>query len=137
MFITKLNVNLLMNMMTLLSAMKNLTNLQWKTFQEQSMTCLISFLHRVYRQETFTLSYRNTFTNVRQKKFLTRKICLWIVTRSSTYNHLHRNDRIVILEIKKAKNTSDGDITCHMFSLKCVLAHLAISNPSRILAIEK
>ena len=43
----------------------------------------------------------------------------------------------ILLQIEKAYENSDGDLTWLVFSLKDVVAHLAVSNPSRILTIEK
>ena len=45
--------------------------------------------------------------------------------------------RIILRQIEKTYENSDGDLTWLMFSLKDVVAHLAVSNPSRILTIEK
>ena len=45
--------------------------------------------------------------------------------------------RIILRQIEKTYENSDGDLTWLVFSLKDVVAHLAVSNPSRILTIEK
>ena len=41
----------------------------------------------------------------------------------------------ILLQIEKAAETSD--LTCYVFSLEDAVAHLAVTNPSRILTIEK
>ena len=46
-------------------------------------------------------------------------------------------NRIILRQIEKTYENSDGDLTWLVFSLKDVVAHLAVSNPSRILTIEK
>ena len=76
------------------------------------------------------------------EEFLTRKFGLWIDTRSSTNNTLHGSGRAVeksgiLLQIEKAPDTSNGDLTCHVFSLEDAVAHLSVTNPSGILTIEK
>ena len=43
----------------------------------------------------------------------------------------------ILLQIEKATESSDGGLACHLFSLKHVVVHAAINNPSRILTIEK
>ena len=45
--------------------------------------------------------------------------------------------RIILRQIEKTYENSDGDLTWLVFSLKDFVAHLAVSNPSRILTIEK
>ena len=43
----------------------------------------------------------------------------------------------ILLQIEKAPETSDGDLTCDVFSLKDAVAHLSVTDPSSILTIEK
>ena len=67
---------------------------------------------------------------------------LWIDTRSSTNNTFHGSSRAVeksgiLLQIEKAAETSDGDLTCYVFNLEDAVAHLSVTNPSGILTIEK
>ena len=81
-------------------------------------------------------------SNVTWEEFLTTKFGLWIDTRFSTDNTLHCSGRAVeksgiLLQIEKAAQTSGGDFTCYVFSLEDAVAHLAVTNPSRILTIEK
>ena len=64
--------------------------------------------------------------------FLVTKFGLWIDTRSST-----SKKRSILLRIKKAAESSDGDLKCYLFSFEDVVTHLAVSNLSRILAFEK
>ena len=76
------------------------------------------------------------------EEFLTTKFGLWIDTRSSTNNTLHGSGRTVkksgiLLQIEKAPEASDGDLTCYVFSLEDAVAHLSITNPSGILTVEK
>ena len=77
-----------------------------------------------------------------REDFLTTKFGLWIDTRSSTNNTLHGSGRaveksVILLQIKKAPETSGGDLTYHVFSLEDAVAHLSVTIPSGILTIEK
>ena len=75
-------------------------------------------------------------------RFLMTKCGLWIDMRSSTDNTLHGSGRAVeksgvLLQIEKAPEGSNGDLTCYVFSLKDAVAHLIVTNPSGILTTEK
>ena len=75
-------------------------------------------------------------------RILTTKFGLWIDTRSSTDNTLHASGWTVeksgiLLQIRKAPEASNGDLTCYVFSLEDAMAHLSVPDPSRILTIEK
>ena len=66
---------------------------------------------------------------------------MW-VTRSSAGSTLHGSGRIVekcgiLLQIEKNPETSNGDLTCYVFSLEDAVAHLSATNLSGILTIEK
>ena len=81
-------------------------------------------------------------SNVTWEKFLITKFGLWIDTRSSTDNALHDSSRtveksVILLQIEKAPEASNGDITCYVLSPEDAVAHLSVTNPSSILAIEK
>ena len=81
-------------------------------------------------------------SNVTWEEFLTTKFGLWIDTRSSTNNTLHGSGRAVeksgiLLQIKKAPETSGGDLTCYVFSLEDAVAHMSVTDPNGILTIEK
>ena len=81
-------------------------------------------------------------SNLRYGDFLTTKFGLWIYTRSSTDNTFHGSSRAmgksgILLQIEKAPKTSNGDLTCYVFSLEDAVAHLSVINPSAILIIEK
>ena len=81
-------------------------------------------------------------SNVTWEEFLTTKFGLCVDTRSSTNNTLHGGGRAVeksgiLLQIEKAPETSNSDLTCYVFSLKDAVAHLSVTNPSGILTIEK
>ena len=81
-------------------------------------------------------------SNVTWEEFLTTKFGLWIDTRSSTDNTLHGRGRAVeksgiLLQIEKAPDASNGDLTCYVFSLEDAGAHLSVTNPGGILTIEK
>ena len=83
-----------------------------------------------------------SLSDVTQEEFLTTKYALWIDRRSSTDNTLHGNGRAVeksgvLLQIKKAPETSSGDLTCYVFSLEDAVAHLSVTDSSGILTIEK
>ena len=76
------------------------------------------------------------------EEFLTTKFRLWIDPRSSTDNTLQGSGRAVeksgiLLQIEKVPETSDGELTCYVFSLEDAVAHLSVTNPSGILTIEK
>ena len=76
------------------------------------------------------------------EEFLTTKFGLWIDTRSSTNNALHGSVRAVeksgiLLQIEKIYETSNGDLTCYVFSLEDAVAHFIVTDPSRILNIEE
>ena len=43
----------------------------------------------------------------------------------------------ILLQIEKAAETNDGNITCYMFILEDAVAHLSATNPGGILTIEK
>ena len=74
--------------------------------------------------------------------FLTTKFGLWIDTCSSTENlfmasAVQRKKSVILLQIKKAPETSNGDFTCYVFSLEDAVVHVSVTNPSGILTIEK
>ena len=76
------------------------------------------------------------------EEFLRTKFGLWIDTRSSIDNTLHGSGRKVekndmLLQIEKVPETSNGDLTCYVFSLEDAVAHLNVTNPDGILIIEK
>ena len=61
---------------------------------------------------------------------------------SSTGNTLHDSGRTVeksgiLLQIEKASEASDDDLTCYVFSLEDAVTHISVTNPSGILTIEK
>ena len=73
------------------------------------------------------------------EEFLTTKFGLRVNTRASTENTLYGSGEAVeksgiLLQIEKATESSDGDLTWHVFRLEDVIGHFAVSNPSRILA---
>ena len=75
------------------------------------------------------------------EEFLTTKFVLWTDTRSSTDNTYHSSGRAVeksgiLLQIEKAPEASNGDLTCYVFSLEDAVAHLSVTNPSGILTME-
>ena len=81
-------------------------------------------------------------SNVTWEDFLMTKFGLWIVTCSSNDNTLHGSGRAVeksgtLLQIEKAPENSGDDLTCYVFSLQDAVAHLNVTDPSRILTIEK
>ena len=76
------------------------------------------------------------------EEFLTTKFGLWIGTRLSIDNTIHGSGRIVeksgiLLQIEKVPEASNGDLTCYVFKLEDALAHFNVTDPSRILTIEK
>ena len=81
--------------------------------------------------------YYKENSNVTREEFLMTKFELWIDTRSSTDNTLHGNGRAVeksdiLLQIEKAPEASNGDLTCYMFSLEDAVAQLSVTDPSGI-----
>ena len=67
---------------------------------------------------------------------------LCIDTRSSTDNTLHGSagqwKKVAYdFRLKKAPEASNGDLTYYVFSLEDAVAHLSVTDPSRILTIEK
>ena len=76
------------------------------------------------------------------QEFLTTKFGLWIDTRSSINKALNGSGREVekkdiLLQIEKTPEASNNSLTYHVFSLEDAVAHLSVTNPSRILTIEK
>ena len=85
--------------------------------------------------------YEKKHSNVTWKEFLTTKLGLWIDTWSSIDNTLYGSGRVVensgiLLQIKKVSETSDGDLTCYVFSIEDPVAHISVTDPSGILTIE-
>ena len=69
------------------------------------------------------------------------KFGLWRDTRSSTDNTLHGSSRAVeksgiLLQIEKAPDASNGDLTCYVLSLEDAVAHLSATDPRGISTIE-
>ena len=64
----------------------------------------------------------------------------FLITRSSIDNTLHGSgmevDKGMLLQIKKAPETSGGDLTCHVFSFEDAEAHLNVTNPKKFSTIE-
>ena len=76
------------------------------------------------------------------EELLTTKFGLWIDTHSNTNNALHGSGRAVeksgiLLQIEKISETNNGDLTYYVVSLEDAVAHLSVTDPSRILTIEK
>ena len=76
------------------------------------------------------------------EEVLTTKFGLWIDARSSTDNTLHGSGRTVeksgiLLQIEKAPEASNGDLTCYAFSLEDPVVHLSVIDISGTLTIEK
>ena len=85
--------------------------------------------------------FQKEHSNVTWEEFLTTKFGLWIDTRSSIGNTLHGSGRTVeksgiLLQIEKVPEAS-GDLMCYVFSLEDAMAQLSVTDPSRILTIEK
>ena len=116
------------------------------------MGCLINFLQQstdIYRYLFFAAIYSELkkcfykeHSNVTWENFLTTKFGPWVDTRSSTDITLYDSSRAVeksgiLLQIEKVPETSNCDLTCYVFSLEDAVAHLAVTDPSWILTIEK
>ena len=81
-------------------------------------------------------------TGVTWEEFLTTKFALWINTRLSIYSTLQGSGwavekRGILLQIKKARETSGGELMCYVTSIEDAVAHLSANNLSSILMIEK
>ena len=81
-------------------------------------------------------------SNVTWEEFLTIKFGFSIDTCSSIDNTLYGSGRTVeksdkLFQIEKAAEINDGDLTCYVFSLEDAVAHLAVTDLSGILTIEK
>ena len=76
------------------------------------------------------------------EEFLTTEFGLWVDTRSSTDNTFRGSSgpvekRRILLQIKEAAQSSDGDLTRNLFSVQCdAVAHLATSDLSEILPLK-
>ena len=110
------------------------------------MGCLINFSAAGLQARDIYPELKKYFykenSNVTWEGFLTTKFGLLIDTRSSTDNILHGSGRVVeksgiLLQIEKAPEASNGDLTWYVFSLEDAVAHLTVTNPSGILTIEK
>ena len=81
-------------------------------------------------------------SNVTWEEFSTIKFGFSIDICSSIDNTLYGSGRTVeksnrLFQIEKAAEINDGDLTCYVFSLEDAVAHLAFTDPSGILTIEK
>ena len=81
-------------------------------------------------------------SNVTWEEFLKTKFGLWIDTRSNTDSTLHDGGRAAekngtLLQIEKAVEPSNGNLTCYVFSLEDAVARLAVTDASEILTTEK
>ena len=109
------------------------------------MACLTNCLSWITGQRHLPRAKKYFYrehSNVTWEEFLTIKFGLWIDTRSFTDNTLHGSGKVVersgiLLQIEKAPETSNGDLTCYVFSLEYAVVYLSVTNPSSILAIEK
>ena len=86
--------------------------------------------------------FHKEHSDVTREDSLTTKFGLWIDTRSSTGNTLHGSSRAVrksgiLLQIEKAPESDNGDLTCYVFSLEDAVTHLSVTDPSGILTIKK
>ena len=78
----------------------------------------------------FNKCFYGEHSNVTWEEFLTTKFGLWIEACSSTNNTLHGSGRAIeksgiLLQIEKAPEASNGDLTCYVFSLEDAVAHLS------------
>ena len=69
---------------------------------------------------------------------------IWVMDRHTfnTDNTLHGSGRAVeksgiLFQMEKVPETSNGDLTCYVFSLEDAVARLSATDPSGILTIEK
>lgn len=76
---------------------------------------------RVFKDKIWSMDRRYTIKH---------RSCSWKGKGSRRKGHM-------LLQIEKVAETSDGDLTCHVFILEDEVAHVATSDPSGILTIEK
>ena len=79
---------------------------------------------------------------------------IWIMDRHTLehWQHFHESGRKkwkkwkkvkaveksgILLQIEKVPETSNGHLTCYVFSLEKTVAHISVTDPSGILTIEK
>ena len=83
--------------------------------------------------------YKKNF-NVTWEHFLTTKFVLWIDTVLTTRFTAAVDKSGILIQIEKAPEASNGDLTCYVFSLEDAVAYLSVvTNTIRIeiLTIEK
>ena len=72
--------------------------------------------------------FHHPYSDVSFEQFLTSKFGLWIDTRSSQENTLHGSGRTILgnikLQIDKIPETTDGTLTCYIFKIQDVVAHI-------------
>ena len=72
------------------------------------------------------------------EELLMAKFGLWVDKRLSTDNSFYGSEKKpTLIQIVKATKSSNGNITCHVFSFEDAVAHLATSYPNEILTIER
>ena len=76
-------------------------------------------------------------SNFTWEEFLTTKFGIWLDTRSGNDNNLRGSGGAVekigiLLQIKKAVESSGCNLACHVLSIEDAVAHLGTSNPSGI-----
>ena len=84
----------------------------------------------------------NDFAN-KNEEFYKPNIKKILVTINGMPHHLFaaglqaREKSGILFQIEKVPETSNGDLTCYVFSLEDALAHLSVTFPSGILTTEK
>ena len=129
----------LINGMTLQRKMKKFKTLPLEKFQQHDngMPHRAQFLQaRDIRPEVKKCFYKEQF-NLALENFLTTKFGSWVDTCSGTDKSLYDSCKAVekggiLLQIERATESSDGDLTCHGFILEDAVTRLAISNLSGI-----
>ena len=106
------------------------------------MRCLIKFFAAGLQAGDIYPELKKYFyrehSNITWKEFLTTKFGLWIDTRSNTDNTLRTVEKSgILLQIEKAPEASNDDLTCYVFILEDAVAQMSVTDPSGILTIEK
>lgn len=130
--------------MTLRTKTRNLTTLKILTAINGGLT---SSFQRVYKPEAFTLRLKSTLAKSNQcdmERVFNNKICAkgrcvfaFEFLQQPSWQQQGNGKIEILLKTKKAVESSNDKLMRYVFSLEDKVAHMAISNLSRILTIEK
>ena len=129
--------------MTLLTKMKNfITQASRKFFNGVPHQLFAAGLQARDIYPELKKYFQKEISNVTWEEFFTTKSWLQVDTRSSTDNILDGSSRaakksVILLQIEKAAEASNGDRACYVFSLEDAVANLSATDPSGISTTEK